>query len=183
VISPASVRASAAPESEQEELVRRWEAAVVAVNQFIEDGQLTELPDFQLELTEHGMLLWREGATEAADFAVKCTAWGRIVVASGYTAQERSWGFVVGPRGEGEPAVANTFFRTQVAPRSISSLGGLILHEAVHTVEGSGTVSFFSGLAYYWHSLFKGGSAEHPHERLAYEVEARFYAWWRMQRD
>ena len=60
-----------------------------------------DLPWFRLAFGERGMLLIRESGVQRFDVA--CTPWGWLVVKSGFTAQERSWGFVVGPVGGDQP--------------------------------------------------------------------------------
>lgn len=176
-IAPDRVAKAEAPSALRERSLARWEEAVALVNQYLDEHPRLELPPFRLEMTGRGMRLRTPDGEQ--DFRVACTAWGWLVTRFGFTAQERSWGFVVGPDGDGDPVLANTFFRGGLFGgwRSAESLGGLILHEAVHTVSGQGTVGFVPGLRYYAASLVHGGSDTHPDERLAYAIERDFRGW------
>lgn len=174
-ITPLAIDAADAPIELRSEANRRWHEAVTLVNQFLAEQPVWELPPFRLRHDPAGMRLVTEEGEQG--FAVACTSWGNLVTLAGFTAQERSWGFVVGKQGDGDDVLANSFLQSSMGLRSVASLGGLILHEAVHTIEGSGTVSFWSGLRYYLLTPIYGGAQRHPHERLAYEVEARFHNW------
>ena len=176
VISPAELQAI--PEENQGiRAIENWKQSISLVNEFLEAQAPAELPWFRLGWSDrHGMFLVREDGVQS--FRVACTPWGWLVVKSGFTAQERSWGFVVGPTADGEqPQLDNTFFQGLFGMRGPQSLGGLILHEAIHTVQPSGTVGFFRGLRYYWWAIWKGGGEAHPDEALAYAVERRFRDW------
>lgn len=176
VITPDRVRAADAPSIQKQRAVEQWQAAVELVNGFLAEQPPEELPWFRLDLTDQGMLLITEEGVQR--FEVACTSWGSLVVMAGYTAQERSWGFVVGPEdGDGDPLLENSFFWGWLGMRGAGSMGGLILHEAVHTLQPSGTVGFWRGLRYYWLAIWHGGGDEHPDEKLAYAIERRFLDW------
>lgn len=176
VIRPDAVREADAPPQQIEHALEQWQDAVELVNAFLVEQQPEELPWFRLGWSDLGMLLVREDGVQP--FSVACTPWGSLVVMAGFTAQERSWGFVVGPtEGQGDPLMENSFFQGLFGQRGSHSLGGLILHEAVHTVQPSGTVGFFRGIRYYWYAIWKGGGDEHPDEALAYAIERRFRDW------
>ena len=176
VVRPDAVRAADAPQEQIDAALEQWQAGVQLVNAYLEERPPEGLPWFRLGWSEKGMLLIREEGVQS--FAVACTPWGWLVVQSGFTAQERSWGFVVGPsKGNGDPVLENSFFQGWLGQRGSHSLGGLILHEAIHTVQPSGTVGFFRGLRYYWYAIWKGGGEEHPDESFAYQIERDFREW------
>lgn len=175
VITPEAVRASTVPAELVDRSLGQWEAAVELVNEFLDEQAPKDVPWFRLAYGEQGMLLIREEGVQRFDVA--CTAWGWVVVKSGFTAQERSWGFVVGPLGGDQPVFDNSFFYGGFGLKGSHGLGGLILHEAIHTVLENGTTGFFSGFGYYLKAIWHGGGEEHPHETRAYEIEGKFRGW------
>lgn len=176
VIRPDAVRAANAPQGQIDAVLEQWQAAVDLVNAYLDEQPPAELPWFRLGWSEKGMLLVTDEGVRS--FAVASTPWGWLVVQAGFTAQERSWGFVVGPTGQkGDPALQNSFFQGRLGQRGSHSLGGLILHEAAHTLQPSGTVSFLRGARYYWHAIWNGGGEAHPDEADAYRIERQFRDW------
>lgn len=175
VITPEALKASTVPKQLVDRSVDQWRKAIELVNDFLDEQSFEDVPWFRLSYGEQGMLLIRENGVQRFDVA--CTPWGWFVVKSGFTAQERSWGFVVGPMGGDQPVFDNSFFYGGFGLRGSHGLGGLILHEAIHTVLENGTTGFFSGLGYYTKAIWHGGGEEHPHEARAYQIEGQFRDW------
>jgi hypothetical protein len=175
VITPEAVRGSNVPRELVDRSLGQWGAAIELVNEFLDERTLEDVPWFRLAYGERGMLLIREEGVQRFDIA--CTPWGWLIVKSGFAAQERSWGFVVGPVEGDQPVFDNSFFYGGLGLRGSHGLGGLILHEAIHTVLKNGTTGFFSGLSYYLQAIWHGGGEEHPHEARAYAIEGKFRGW------
>jgi hypothetical protein len=109
---------------------------------------------------------------------VRVTTWGGVGARLGFAAQERSWGFVVGRRGEGDPLVANSLFRDAGDDwRHRVRVAALILHEATHVVYDVGTVGFWKGLAYYLEALFLFRYRNHSGERAPFATTEEFNRW------
>ena len=141
------------------EVIVRWETAVERANAFLLSEHNTLMPRGSYELLGSGLVF----RTEQQDWEVtiRNTWFGDVVVASGFVAQERSWGFVVGEVGEGEDIVANTLFLTnQGGTRSADAMASLILHETAHQVFEVGTLDFFKTMHYYWFSLFQNHAGQ-----------------------
>ena len=154
------------------DVLGRWELAVERANAFLLSEHNTLMPRGSFELLGPGLVF----RTDQQDWEVtiRNTWFGDVVVASGFIAQERSWGFVVGEVGSGEDLVANTLFRTSLdAPRSADGMAELILHETAHQVFEVGTLDFSRTIRYYWFSLFQDHSG-HPDEEKPNAVSAEF---------
>ena len=177
VVTPAAVAEADWPEAERAELLDRWQGAVDLANAFLADEANLSLPPARLDLDhEAGMTLQLEEG--ARPVRVENTWWGDVCVSMGFAAQERSWGFVVGDRGEGPQAVAHSLFYTPwETMKSEEMMAELILHEVSHMVHEEGTVGFCAGVSYYWHAMCHGGGREHPAERLPYATSDEFLAW------
>lgn len=153
-------------------VILHWESSVERANAFLLSEHNTLMPRGSYELLGSG-LVYR---TDQQDWEVtiRNTWFGDVVVASGFIAQERSWGFVVGEVGSGEDLVANSLFRTILdAPRSADGMASLILHETAHQVFDVGTLDFFGTVHYYWYSLFEHHSG-HPDEAMPNAVSNQF---------
>jgi len=156
------------------EVIGRWESAVERANAFLASESNTLMPRGSYELLGSG-LVYR---TDQQDWevTVRNTWFGDFVVFCGFTAQERSWGFVVGEVGDGTDMVANSLFVNYFGnPRSVDGMAELILHETAHQVFKVGTLDFPSTLHYYWFSLFRD-HASHPDEAEPNAVSDEFSA-------
>jgi len=152
--------------------ILRWETSVERANAFLLSDTNTLMPRGSYELLGSGLVF----RTDAQDWEVtiRNTWFGDVVVASGFVAQERSWGFVVGEVGVGEDIVANSLFYDYLGePRSADGMAELILHETAHQVFDVGTLDFTGTMHYYWFSLFKDHSG-HPDEKGPNAVSAEF---------
>ncbi|MFK5956437.1 MAG: hypothetical protein QM477_08350 [Planctomycetota bacterium] len=173
LVSPEAIMES--PELSDEaktDAIERWESAVERANAFLLSDSNTLMPRGSYELLGSG-LVYR---TDKQDWEVtiRNTWFGDVVVATGFIAQERSWGFVVGEVGKGEDLIANSLFRTSLdEPRSADDMANLILHETAHQVFDVGTLDFLGTMHYYWYSLFDSHS-KHPDEQDPNAVSAEF---------
>jgi len=154
------------------DVIERWESSVERANAFLLSDSNTLMPQGSYELLGSGLVFRTE--TQDWEVTIRNTWFGDVVVASGFTAQERSWGFVVGEVGEGEDIVANSLFVTSFGnPRSADGMAELILHETAHQVFDVGTLDFTGTLHYYWYSLFENHSG-HPDEKMPNAVSREF---------
>lgn len=154
------------------DVILRWETSVARANAFLLSEHNTLMPKGSYELLGSG-LVFRTGAQDW-EVTIRNTWFGDVVVASGYIAQERSWGFVVGEVGDGEDIVANSLFVNSLgSPRSADGMARLILHETAHQVFDVGTLDFTGTLHYYWYSLFENHSG-HPDEEMPNAVSREF---------
>ena len=118
------------------------------------------------------------------ELRVENTWWGDRCVGMGFAAQERSWGFVVGDRGDGPQVTHNSlFFYVSGNMKNPADMAELILHETAHMIHHEGTVGFWSSLSYYWFVMFHGGGREHPAEFLPYSTSDEFGSWFHDQRN
>lgn len=95
----------------------------------------------------------------------------------GFSAQERSDGFVVGrtlPRRD--PLIDNSFFRhTNGQLESPQRMAALLLHELTHSVFRDGTVGLLPGLAYYAEAAVTWRYRTLTGERRAYATSEEFH--------
>ncbi len=174
LVAPRTILAEDALElDDKERLLARWEAGIARANAFLASAHNQDLPPGEFELLNDGMVL-RTGDGRLWQVQVRCTTWGSMAAAFGYPAQERSWGFVVGARGDGPAVEANTFFRgIDGRARDADGIAQLILHEVAHQVHEVGTLGFRGGLHYYWHGIFSSWD-EHPDEQTPIRVDRAF---------
>lgn len=173
-VTPRSLRAAAAPAAEREEALARWTEAVALANEFLASDFRRTLPAGGYELHDDGMIF--RSADRAWPIAVRCTAWGDLCLLTGFAAQERSWGFVVGERSPGrDRALDNSLLRDgDGALASPFSMASLILHETTHVVLREGTVGFWKGLAYYLEAVFLFRYDDHSAEREPHATSGEF---------
>lgn len=176
LVSPGAIRdCSSLPESERAEHLARWQAAVELANGFLASEENESMPAGEYLLSDEGMT-FRTPEREY-EVTIRNTWWGDLTVCTGYTAQERSWGFVVGTEGDGPEVVANSFFRSpDDEPREPARMARLILHETAHQVHGVGTLSLGKSLHYYWYAIFHPNT-RHPDEELPRRVSKEFVYW------
>ena len=181
VITPTAVLESELPVEQKLELNARWESGVQLANAFLASDQNDSLPAGWISLLPDEGMYWHhpDGCRE---IRVENTWWGDRCVGMGFAAQERSWGFVVGDRGDGPQVTHNSlFFYVNQTMKHPADIAELVLHEAAHMIHHEGTVGFFAGLSYYWHAMFHGGGREHPAELLPYTTSDEFHAWFASQ--
>jgi len=179
MVTPRAIVESDWPEDERRELIGRWSAAVTLANAFLASEANASLPrslSYSLDRGTGMTLHCTCGAFRPVHVANSW--WGDLCVWSGFAAQERSWGFVVGDRGDGPQAVGHSMFYYSWGPMKASEdIAELILHETAHMVHGVGTVGFLAGIGYYWNTMFHGGGREHPAELLPYSTSDEFLQW------
>lgn len=96
-VTPAGIRAAPVEAAEREAVLGRWERAIELANDFLASNFRRTLPEGHYTLDEARGMTFH--ATDTAwPIAVRCTTWGDVCTTSGFAAQERSWGFVVGQR-------------------------------------------------------------------------------------
>lgn len=176
LVAPRTILAEDALElDDKEHLLARWEGGIARANAFLASAHNQDLPRGEFTLLNDGMVM-RSDDGRTWQVQVRCTTWGSLAAAFGYPAQERSWGFVVGARGDGPEVEANTFFRgIDGRARDADGLAQLILHEVAHQVHEVGTLSFGNSLHYYWHGIFTPWD-EHPDEQMPIRVDRAFRA-------
>lgn len=177
LVTPDAVREADWPAEEKVELDRRWHEAVRLANAFLASADNKSLPHGRICLHDDVGMKWHD-PPDCRPLRVKNTWWGDLCVWSGFAAQERSWGFVVGDRGDGPQAVAHSlFYADGGAMKPPVFIAELVLHELAHMVHHEGTVDFFHTVGYYWQAIWHGGGREHPAEQLPYATSDEFMNW------
>lgn len=147
------------------EALDKWKEAVVLINEFLASPYNLTLPKGRFKLdTAEGMVFWSDDGTYP--IRVESTTWGDLTVWSGFRAQERSFGFVVGSRPpDEEPLLDHSLFRVKEgswdSPKYIAEL---ILHETSHVVHREGTIGFWNAVAYYLEAVFLFRARTHSAE-------------------
>ncbi len=175
VITPRAVEDSTDwPVSERAEINTRWTKAVRLANDFLQSEDNLSLPNGVIHLHHDSGMSWHH-PDGCRPIRVENSWWGDRCVDMGFAAQERSWGFVVGDRGDGPQVIDHSlFYYTNGMMKSAPHMAELILHETAHMVHGVGTVGFWDSVSYYWHAMFSGGGREHPAEQLPYATSDEF---------
>ena len=172
-ITPAVLRGLGA---EGEQAAERLEHAVVIANAFLGSDARRTLPPGRLEWRGDRLAFVHPEGEVVVD--IRRTTFGDLVESFGFEAQERSDGFVVGARGEGDPRLANSLFVSSFGgPKDVRWIAELILHELTHTYCGDGTVSLCGTLAYYAEAIFLLRYDDHSAERRPYATTAEFTGW------
>lgn len=173
-VTPASLRSADAPAHERERALAVWRAAVERANAFLASPLRRTLPAGTIELADDGMRLRTEHG--AWPLRVRCTTWGDLCVRTGFAAQEREDGFVVGAAPPGrDPRTDNSLFRTSEGePHDAGRIARLVLHEATHVVYREGTVGTWNTIAYYAEAIFLLRAASHSAERKAHATSEEF---------
>lgn len=184
-VTPAHLATAAAEDPDKSgpaQALELWGEALELANRFLASGYRETLDAGHFELTDDGMLYLTADASYP--LSVRVTTWGNLCLSTGFEAQERSWGFVVGERGAGSALIANSLFRVPDSARDSEflwrgpgSLAELILHETTHTVFAVGTVSFWKGFTYYLEAIFLFRYSNHSAERLPFATSAEFARW------
>ena len=175
-ITPAALRELAPEDPRAEQALELWRQGIELANGFLASEHRTILAPGRIELDETGMRYVT--ADDVQPIEVRQTTWGSICLTFGFDAQERSWGFVVGGRGEGDALYANSLFLDAGDDwRHPALVASLVLHELTHTVEGVGTVGFWKGFAYYMEAIFLFRYRNHSDERLPYATTEEFLNW------
>lgn len=182
VVTPASIAAADVPEDVRVAERAKWTSAVEIANEFLASPYRRTLPAGRYELAETGMSYVSERGTWPIE--VRCSTWGDNVVAFGYRAQEREYGFVVGKRPPNrDRSVDNSMFVDgDGLAHDAESIAALILHETTHVVVREGTVGFWNGVAYYLEAIFLLRSASHSAERYPHGTNEEF-GFFRIDRD
>jgi len=169
----------------------RLERAVEIANDFLASDARETLPPGRIERRAGELVFVHAGETvfahageppepsELTWIKIRRTTFGDLVESFGFEAQERSDGFVVGKRGDGDPRLANSLF---VSPfdgswNQAPWIAELILHELTHTVMGDGTTSVCGAVSYYAEAIFLWRYDDHSAERRPYATSAEFRAW------
>ena len=179
-VTPAAVAEADWPLESREAILERWQQAVDTANAFLASDANRSLPDGLWLTLDHERGMSFAGADgRARRLTVANTWWGDLCVGMGFAAQERSWGFVVGDRGEGPQVVAHTLFYDPFGNlKSEHDMAELILHEMAHVVHHTGTVDPFQAFGYYVLAIAHGGSHDHPAEKLPYATSFEFLDWY-----
>ena len=182
-VTPAAVAAADWPSAERDRILVTWQQAVDTANTFLASDVNQSLPrDLWLTLDKTAGMSFTDAAGRTRPLRVANTWWGDLCVSMGFAAQERSWGFVVGDRGEGPQVVAHSLFYTTFGSlKSVPDMTELILHELAHVVHHTGTVDPFQAFGYYVLAIAHGGSASHPAETLPYATSSEFLDWYHAQ--
>ncbi len=162
------------PGAERDQVLRDWKTAVVLANAFLVSPYRSTLPAGKFELGPQGMRFVTQH--DSLPILVRVTDWGDWVVRTGFAAQERENGFVVGAQPpHKDRLVDHSFFRDGdgdwLSPRTIAEL---TLHETTHVVYREGTVGFWNGAAYYLEAIFLFRYSNHSAERHANATSEEF---------
>ncbi len=173
-VTPTSLREAVGPAADRDQALANWRAAVTLANAFLESPARRTLPPGRFELGEEGMVFHAEG--RAWPIRIRSTGWGDLCLLAGFSAQERSWGFVVGKEAPGGDRILdNSFLRdASGAISSPASMAALILHETTHVVLREGTVGFWKGCAYYLEAIFLFRYDDHSAEREPFASSREF---------
>ena len=157
-----------------EESLRRWQEAVSICNGFLHSSFRKTLPSGEIRFTDDGMEFVSPPSVQPC--RVRCTTWGDLLVHFGYSAQERSDGFVVGRVGPiRDRRFGNSFFlNSDGTPLSNVAIAGMILHELTHSYYHVGMVAFGVGFRYYAESILLLRYRHHSMERLPFETSGEF---------
>lgn len=174
-VTPAGIRGAPVLAAERDAILATWARAIDLANDFLASDFRRTLPEGRYTLDEASGMTFH--ATDADwPIAVRCTTWGDVCTTSGFAAQERSWGFVVGQRApRRDRRTDNSLFRDAMGnllPASV--VAELVLHETTHTVHHEGTVGFWQGVAYYLEAIFLFRYAGHSAERHANGTSEEF---------
>jgi len=169
------VRNSPQPKAESDAALARWQAAVELSNVFLASPWRRTLPVGKFLLSDEGMIF----QSDAGEWPVhvRVTMVGDLCARFGFSAQERSDGFVVGRTLPRRDAVMdNTFFRhTDGKFASPQTIAGLLLHELTHSVFREGTVGFWPGFAYYAEAAVTWRYRTLSGERRAFATSEEFH--------
>jgi hypothetical protein len=173
-ITPAVLRAEAAERPDRATALTTWTEAVHLANEFLGSSYRLTLPSGRYELDDAGMRFVTEHRTWP--IRVVSSSWGDLVVRTGFAAQEREFGFVVGSQPPKRDAlVDHSFFRYSsgelLGPVEVASL---VLHETTHVVCREGTVGTWNAIAYYLEALFLLRASKHSAERHAHATSEEF---------
>ena len=176
VLTPTEIARAKAPQGVRDQSLETWRAAVAVMNDFLASDYRRTLPPGRFELDE------RDGMRFVTDLGtwpieVHCNGWGDLCLLTGFAAQEREYGFVV---GESEPErdrlVDNSFFSyDDGARKEARTVAELILHETTHVVWRRGTVGFWNGFAYYMEAIFLFRTNDHSAERRPHATGEEFW--------
>jgi hypothetical protein len=174
-VPPDALAALAAEDERAARALAHWEQGVQFANAFLASDESVTLPSGRFELTGDGLRYVTE--TEAHPIEVR-VRWSPAVSWFGIDGQERSWGFAVGRRGEGDALYANSLFRDDGHDWSHPvHVGGLMLHETAHVVFDVGALGFWKGTAYCLEMLLLFRYRDHSGERLPYAVTDEYHGW------
>ena len=175
VITPEEVARAEAPQEVREQSLATWRAAIAVMNEFLASDFRRTLPPGRFELDERdGMRFVTDQGTWPIE--VHCNWWGDLCLFTGFAAQEREYGFVVGEADpERDRLVDNSFFCFGDATRKDARwVAELILHETTHVVWRRGTVGFWNGFAYYLEAIFLFRTNDHSAERRPHATGEEF---------
>mgnify|MGYP006935311872 CR=1 FL=1 len=151
-------------------------------NDFLASEYRLALPPAQYETAEDGTLVFVT-AQKRWPIRIYNSFGGELVVMSGFRAQERDDGFVVGSYPPDEfPEIDNSMFRYESGGWvPASSIARLILHETAHTINGEGTVGYWNTVKYYAEAIFLLRSNNHSDERIPRAVSKEFFLYTKVQ--
>ncbi len=172
-LTPDALHALGAEDPEAVTALVRWKRGIDSANDFLASDFSQTLPAGRFQLAGDGMRFVTEDAVYPIGVHVL-----PMSIPFGPDAQERSWGFVIGRKGDGDPLYANSMFRDDGCDwMHTIHVGGLVLHETAHVVFDVGTVGFWKGVAYYLEQIFLLRYRTHSAERLPFAVTDEYYAW------
>lgn len=167
LISSRAIEASDAPAEDRRKALELYRDGLELANAFLASEDCLSLPQGQFEETTDGSLAFVT-PERGWPIRIRHSFGGDLVVSTGYRAQEREDGFVVGVRPPARHLETdNSMFRYSDGDWvDAESVARLILHETAHTVHGVGTVGVWNTLAYYAEAIFLLRSAKHSAETL-----------------
>ena len=159
-----------------------WRESIERANAFLASPYRRTLPAGRYELRDGGLCFLAGGGELAVN--VRATTWGDWVVRTGFQAQEREDGFVVGAEPpDADPLVDHSLFRDgDGALRDADSMAATTLHETAHAVFREGTIGVWNSLAYYLEAIFLFRYASHSDERHA-QATSEEYAYFALERE
>jgi hypothetical protein len=175
-ITPNSIGKVKGRDVEKAGALTRLNDAVLMCNMFLHSTHRKTLPEGEIVLDGDGMTFIT--ATERLPIHIRCSSSGDLVIAFGFTAQERSDGFVVGklPPKKNRELDNSLFNQPSGNVKKYYQISELILHELTHTYFKQGTVSFAKTIAYYAESIFLFRYRSHSMEKLAFQTTREFLA-------
>lgn len=176
VVTPEGIARAGIPQEVRDESLKTWRAAIAAMNEFLASDFRRTLPPGRFELDERDGMRFVTGQG-TWPIEVHCNWWGDLCLFTGFTAQEREYGFVVGEVDpERDRLVDNSFFSYNDASRKEArTVAELILHETTHVVWRQGTVGFWNGFAYYLEAIFLFRTNDHSAERRPHATGEEFW--------
>lgn len=176
LVNRASIASSSAPETTRNQALQLLDDAVADANRFLASEYNLSLPTARYETDLKSNLVFVT-PDKRWPIRIRNSFAGDLVVWSGFRAQERDDGFVVGSRTPDEfKSIDHSMFRlSDGAWQSVESVARLILHETAHTINGEGTVGYWNTVKYYAEVLFLWRTHNHSDERIPKAVGFEYF--------